>query len=225
MEKSWVLSSSIGRKFAMALSAIFLLVFLVQHLIINLSSVFSEEAFNELSHFMGTNPLIQFVLQPVLIIGILFHFIMGIVLELKNRNARGGSYAYSAGNANASWVSKNMIISGAVILLFLGLHMYGFWWHEMQVKYISPNEKLASDANRYYTELVAYFKNPIFVSFYVLSFLLLGLHLNHGFQSSFQSVGMQNKKYKSLIKSVGTAYSILVPFGFALVAIFHFLSN
>lgn len=225
MEKSWVLSSTIGRKFAMALSAIFLLVFLLQHLAINLSSLISVDTFNEISHFMGHNPLVQFVLQPVLVGGILFHFIMGFVLELKNRKARGGSYVYTAGNENASWMSKNMIISGLVILAFLGLHMYGFWWHEMQVKYLAPNEEAISDATRYYNELTAYFKNPYFVGIYIVSFALLGLHLNHGFQSSFQSVGMQGKKYKSLIKSIGTAYSIAIPLGFAIIAIYHFVSN
>ena len=84
---SGVIKSSLARKYAMALSGLFLVVFLLQHFTINLTSVFSEDVFNEISHFMGNNPLVQFVLQPILIFGVIFHFFMGFVLELKNRSA------------------------------------------------------------------------------------------------------------------------------------------
>ena len=77
----------------MAISAIFLMVFLLQHFLINITSVFSESLFNMLSHFMGTNPLVQFLLQPILIAGVLFHFIMGFVLEFENRKAASTGYA------------------------------------------------------------------------------------------------------------------------------------
>ena len=83
---SGLTNSSIGRKVAMSLSALFLMVFLLQHFAINITSVFSDSLFNQLSHFMGTNPLVQFGLQPVLIFGVVFHFIMGFVLELKTKN-------------------------------------------------------------------------------------------------------------------------------------------
>ena len=81
MSKSGLFQSSIGRKFAMALSALFLMIFLLQHLIINLTAVFSADAFNELSHFMGNNPIVQFIFQPILIFAVVFHFIMGVYLE------------------------------------------------------------------------------------------------------------------------------------------------
>ena len=85
---SGILNSSIGRKIAMALSAFFLMIFILQHFAINILSVFSPDTFNEVSHFMGTFWLIQFVLQPVLIFGVIFHFVMGFVLEIKNNKAR-----------------------------------------------------------------------------------------------------------------------------------------
>ena len=93
--------SSIGRKVAMALSGVFLVVFLAQHFIINITSVFSESIFNMLSHFMGNNPIVQFILQPILIAGVLFHFIMGFVLEWQNRQARPVSYAKFKGSRNS----------------------------------------------------------------------------------------------------------------------------
>ena len=125
-----------ARKYAMALSGLFLVFFLLQHFTINLTSVFSEDVFNQLSHFMGNNPLVQFVLQPVLILGVVFHFVMGFVLEIQNRKARANKYSANNGAANSSWMSRNMIISGAVVLSFLGLHFYDFWIPEMNYKYV-----------------------------------------------------------------------------------------
>ena len=215
--------STIGRKFLMALSAMFLLIFLLIHLSVNLLSLFGEEGpFNAASHFMGYNPLIQFAMQPVLIVGVVFHFVMGFVLELKNKNARPIKYAVAKNSGNSTWMSRNMIISGAVILAFLGLHFYDFWIHEMNYKYL---EGLAIDEGRYWEELHAKFADPIRVAFYVISFVLLRLHLSHGFQSSFQSIGARHPKYLKCVNTLGTWYSILIPLGFIIVAVFHFVTQ
>ena len=117
------LNSSIGRKIAMALSAFFLMVFIVQHFAINLLSVIDSNLFNKVSHFMGTNPIVQFVLQPILIFGVVFHFLMGFILEYKNKKARNVSYAINKGGANSTWMSRNMIYSGGFILVFLIIHL------------------------------------------------------------------------------------------------------
>lgn len=214
--------STIGRKFLMALSAMFLLVFLLIHLSVNLLSIFSEDAFNTASHFMGYNPLIQFVMQPVLVSGVIFHFVMGFVLEMKNKNARPVKYAVANNSGNSSWSSRNMIISGAVILAFLGLHMYDFWMHEMNYKYV---EALSINETRYWEELHAKFADLWRVIFYAVSFVLLGLHLSHGFQSSFQSIGARHPKYLKCVNTLGTWYSILIPLGFIVVAVFHFVTQ
>ena len=214
--------STIGRKFLMALSAMFLLVFLLIHLSVNLLSIFSEDAFNTASHFMGYNPLIQFVMQPVLVAGVIFHFVMGFVLEMKNKNARPVKYAVANNSGNSSWSSRNMIISGAVILAFLGLHMYDFWMHEMNYKYV---EALSINETRYWEELHAKFADLWRVIFYAVSFVLLGLHLSHGFQSSSQSIGARHPKYLKCVNTLGTWYSILIPLGFIVVAVFHFVTQ
>jgi len=133
---SGFLKSSIGRKVAMALSAFLLMSFLIIHFSINLLSVFSEATFNAASHFMGTNWLIQFLMQPVLIFGVVFHFVMGFVLEIKNKKARHISYVKNAGSANSTWMSRNMIWSGVVILAFIVLHFIDFWFPEINYKYI-----------------------------------------------------------------------------------------
>ena len=216
-----MIKSSIARKVAMAISGLFLILFLGQHFTINITSVFSEKIFNMLSHFMGNNPIVQFVLQPILIFGVIFHFIMGFVLELKNRKSRISKYVVFKGNTNASWVSRNMILSGIVVLSFLGLHFYDFWVPEMNYKYI---QFLPQDPNRYFSELVHKFHNPTRVIMYSLSFIFLGLHLFHGFASSFQSVGLNNK-FTIGIRWITSAFSIFVPAGFIFIAIFHYLNG
>ncbi len=206
----------------MALSALFLIIFLLQHFTINFTSVFSEKTFNELSHFMGTNPLIQFVMQPILMFGVAFHFIMGFVLEIKNRNARAVKYAKNNGAANSSWMSRNMIWSGLFILFFLGFHFNDFWIPEMNYKYI---EVKAEDPDRYYDEVVHMFENPVRVIIYCLSFVFLALHLLHGFQSAFQSMGARHDKYTPAIEKIGRAYAILIPLGFIFIAVFHYVNS
>ncbi|GAA4276621.1 succinate dehydrogenase cytochrome b subunit [Aquimarina mytili] len=210
-----LIKSSIARKVAMALSGLFLVFFLLQHFTINFTSIFSADVFNELSHFMGTNPLVQFALQPVLIFGVVFHFVMGFVLEIKNRNARAVKYAKYSGGANASWMSRNMIYSGLVILAFLGLHFYDFWIPEMVHKYV---EFAPEDPTRYYPELLHRFESPIRTGLYALSFVFLALHLWHGFASSFQSVGFNNK-YSVAATKFAKAFAIVIPLGFIVIAI------
>jgi succinate dehydrogenase / fumarate reductase cytochrome b subunit len=204
----------------MALSGLFLVLFLTQHFSINLLSIFSESSFNEVSHFMGNNPIVQFILQPILILGVLFHFSMGFILELQNSGSRSVKYVSYKGSANASWMSRNMIYSGIVILSFLGLHFYDFWVPEINYKYI---EVLPLNPDRYFEELVHKFESPVRVGIYVLSFVFLALHLLHGFASSFQSVGVNNK-YSKTIKYFTVAFSVVIPSGFIFIALFHHLN-
>jgi succinate dehydrogenase / fumarate reductase cytochrome b subunit len=214
-------SSSVARKFAMALSALFLVFFLLMHVTINTISLFSEEAFNKASHFMGTNPLIQFVMQPVLMAGIMYHIVMGIVLELKNKRARSVKYVVNNGGANSTWMSRNMIYTGLAVFLFLILHFKHFWVEEINYKYI---EKLPENPNRYYEELVHVFQSPITIVIYILAFIFLALHLLHGFQSAFQSLGVDSRKAKC-IKTIGKVYAIVVPSIFIVIALYHHFNH
>jgi succinate dehydrogenase / fumarate reductase cytochrome b subunit len=218
--------SSIGRKVSMALSAFFLMFFLLQHLAINLLSVFSPDTFNEVSHFMGTNPLVQFALQPVLIFAVVFHFVMGFILELKNKKAQGTSYAKNNGAANSTWFSRNMIYSGMTILAFIALHFIDFWFPEINTKFIQGDWSGVMegvDGYRYHEELVHKFINPIRVAAYAVAFVFLGLHLAHGFTSAFQSVGANSLRKK--LEKLGTAYAIIVPLGFIFIALYHHLNH
>ena len=211
---SGFLKSSIGRKIAMALSAFFLMVFILQHFAINILSVFNPDLFNEASHFMGNNPLVQFVLQPVLIFGVVFHFVMGFVLEFKNKASRNVSYAVNNGNANSTWMSRNMIYSGGFILIFLVIHFIDFWIPEINTKYVlGDSSGLLADGSdyRYFEELQHKFIPLWRVLLYCTGFVFLSLHLLHGFSSAFQSVGANNK-YTQALKGFGKhmRYSFLL---------------
>jgi succinate dehydrogenase / fumarate reductase, cytochrome b subunit len=219
--------SSIGRKVAMALSAFFLMFFLLQHFSINILSVFNPDLFNEVSHFMGTNFLVQFILQPILIFGVVFHFVMGFVLEIKNRKAQGVAYAKNNGAANSSWMSRNMIYSGIAILAFIILHFIDFWFPEINTKYIQGDTSgmiEGVEGYRYFHELQEKFVSPVRVGAYVLAFVFLALHLLHGFTSAFQSMGGTAGRKKTL-QTIGKAYSIIIPLGFIVIALYHHFNH
>jgi succinate dehydrogenase / fumarate reductase cytochrome b subunit len=222
-----ILNSSIARKFAMALSAFFLMFFLLQHLVINITSLIPNngETFNEISHFMGTNPLVQYALQPVLILGVVFHFVMGFILEIKNNNARAVKYAKNNGAANSTWMSRNMIWSGGFILVFIVIHFIDFWFPEINTKFIQGDwSGMHNGEFRYFEEMKHKFVAPWRVGLYIVGFAFLALHLLHGFNSAFQSVGANNKYTKGL-KTFGKLYATLIPLGFAVIALFHHFNH
>tara|TARA_B100000508_G_C11465374_1_gene281613 strand:- start:6045 stop:6719 length:675 start_codon:yes stop_codon:yes gene_type:complete len=222
--------TSIARKFLMALSGFFLLSFLLLHSTLNMLSVFAPDMFNIASHFMGTNPLIQFAMQPVLAFGVIFHLAMGLYLEFQNQKARNVKYAMNNPGENASWMSRNMYITGIMILLFLGLHFYDFWIPELVTKFgngdmsglINPADE--TSGYRYMAELRHKFHDPIRTGLYVIAFVFLALHLLHGFQSAFQSVGFRHNKYTPIIKKLGNIYAIVIPGMFVIIALFHFFN-
>jgi succinate dehydrogenase / fumarate reductase, cytochrome b subunit len=220
-------TTSVGRKILMALSGLFLIVFLLQHCTINILSVFAPDMFNEVSQFMGTNPIIQYVMQPVLAFGVFFHLIMGMYLERQNRIARPIKYTVNKPSANASWMSRNMIITGIVVMLFMGLHFYDFWFPELKTKFIDKDMTGLNAAGeyRYMEELVHQFSNKGRVAIYVLAFIFLSLHLLHGFQSAFQSVGFNHNKFTPIVKWLGNIFAVLIPALFIYIALFHYFTQ
>ena len=212
--------STIIRKFLMALSGFFLIVFLLQHFIINFLSVIDNELFNSASHFMGTNPIIQFFLQPILLFGVLFHLIMGIVLELKNRSSRPIKYSMNKPSQNSTWMSRNMIITGIMIMLFLFLHFYDFWIPEVKIKFVDGDwTGIQDDKFRYWQELNHKFHDGWRVLIYCISFIFLSLHLLHGFQSALKTFGiLENSKWKLLYK-LSMIFWLIIPLLFILIIV------
>ncbi len=218
MSKSGFLKTTLGRKFAMGLSALFLMFYLLIHLGINLTAVFSAEVFNMASDFMGTNPVVQWVLQPILFFAIIFHFVMGMYMERKNNAARPIKYVKNKGSANSTWMSRNMAITGLVILAFLIVHFIDFWIPEMNHKYYHIGAMTEFDGTNYYDRLMNHFSELWRVVLYSVSFVLLSLHLLHGAGSSWQSIGVSNK-FLNRKQKVWIWYATLVPLGFVFIAV------
>ncbi|MEZ4898159.1 MAG: succinate dehydrogenase cytochrome b subunit [Saprospiraceae bacterium] len=226
---SWVttfFTSSLGRKLVMALTGLFLILFLLVHLGGNLQLLRGDGgvAYNHFSEFMGHNPVIK-VIAYGLYFFILLHTVLGIRLWLANRNAKGRKYEVHT-TENASFASKNMAILGLLIFAFLLIHM-GDFWVKLQfnegvydtVRY----EGMTHSITDLYTGVIASLKRPTILVIYLIGFLALGFHLWHGFQSAFQTLGLNHYKYNGLIRFLGQAYAILVPLGFALISIYIIL--
>lgn len=223
---SGFLTSSIGRKIIMSLSGLFLILFLVVHLLGNLQLLKNDggEAFNVYAYFMTHNPLIKIISYSLYLL-ILVHAIQGTLLWLDNRKAKGKKYAIQVNNG-LNVFSKYMMHFGLIIFIFLMIHLYQFWLQmklgnlEM-VQYPDTNHLVAN----LYAPCLAVFADLKFVIFYVLCMMILSFHLWHGFSSAFQTLGINHQKYNSFIKWIGIIYAIIIPFGFAWIPVSMFLNH
>lgn len=198
--------STVGRKLVMALTGLFLCTFLVEHLYGNLLlyKLDAGLAFNEYSAWMAGNLFIRTV-EIGLFAGFLIHIIDGLYLTLQNKKARPVRYAVSQQTGNSSWFSRNMGLTGSVILVFLVIHLRSFFFPH---RVMHPENSMAYD-------VAVAFQANWYAALYVVAMVILGAHLNHGFQSAFQTIGMNNQKYKQTLKIAGTVFSLIIMIGFA----------
>jgi succinate dehydrogenase / fumarate reductase cytochrome b subunit len=209
----------------MSVTGLFLIGFLLAHLVGNIALLSSTgDKFNAYAHFMKHNPLIV-ASEVVLFLGFLFHIVQGLVLESGNRSSRTQKYAVANNNPKVDWRSKYMGPFGVVILLFLLIHLWDFF----RFKYVFP-EGLADvlvDGEMLpdlYARVHEVYKGSILhVILYPLAMIVMGLHLGHGFQSAFQSLGLRHKKYSPLISLVGGGYAVVVPLSFAVIPVLIYL--
>ena len=224
---SQFLNSSIGSKLVMSLTGLFLILFLAVHLAGNLQLLKDDggEAFNTYAYFMTHNPLIK-VISYGNYFFILFHAFTGVRLWLANRAARGGvNYAVQS-TKNSGFSARNMAWFGIIIFVFIVLHMVQFWGvmhfgNLAEVNYPNYPHPVAD----LFTLVADTYKNGLFVAFYVISMAVVGFHLWHGFQSAFQTLGLNHKKYTPLIKFIGMALSAVLSVGFAIIPILSFFKN
>jgi succinate dehydrogenase / fumarate reductase cytochrome b subunit len=218
------LTSSIGQKLVMSLTGIFLMLFLIIHLLGNLQLLATDEgeSFNTYAYFMTHNPLIKTV-SYTLYASILLHAFLGIALWTQNRGAAGLS-RYAATSVRPSEVpSRNMAWLGIVIFVFIVLHMWQFWYqmHWGGVPSLTyPG--MDYEVKNLYGPVSEAFSNPFYVGFYVISMIVIAFHLWHGFWSSLQTLGLNHKKYNSFIVGLGWIYSIAIPALFALIPVWFY---
>ena len=216
---SWLvksLNSSVGKKFVMAATGIGLILFLLIHLIGNLTLFGGPEAFNGYVATLDiVKPLIR-VIEVGLALVFIFHIINGVRLWIENKKANPKKYAINAQSKSSTLFSRTMLQTGSIVFIFLVLHLATFWYEFNFAGYAD------TASHDYYSIVVDWFRSPIYAGFYVIAVIILGFHLNHGFQSAFQTFGWNHKKYFSFITMLGSAYSILMAVGFASLPIYFY---
>ena len=228
MSKSFLAFSSITKKYTMAIAGLFLVVFLMVHLGINLFLLpiaeNHKEMFAEAAHFMGTNWIVK-VFELVLMAAFLIHIILGIVLHIQNKMARGYTYKV-ASKSTTSFMSKYIIWTGLVILAFLALHFYQFYFIKLGIVEAPLAANVPHPQEEHFYELAVYLfsSSMLYSILYIISFVVLGIHLNHAFQSAFQSLGLNHKKYTPAIKAIGKVYSVVVPLGYIIIPLYFILT-
>lgn len=229
MSKSFFAFSSITKKYTMAIAGLFLVVFLLVHLGINLFLLpiaeNHKEMFAEAAHFMGTNWIVK-VFELVLIGTFLLHMLLGIILYFQNRMARGQGYKVSS-KSTTSFMSRYIIWTGLVIFMFLGLHFYHFYFIKIGLVEAPIAANILHPQEEHFYELAVYmFSNDMLYSIiYMFAFVVLGIHLNHAFQSAFQSLGINHKKYTPAIKVIGKVYSVVIPLGYIIIPLYFLLTT
>ncbi len=197
----------------MGLTGLFLIVFLVVHCGVN-ALIFMNDGgvlFNEAAEFMATNILIR-TMEIVLFLGILVHIFQGLYLVFENKKARPVQYSMTNGKANSKWYSRSMGLLGTLLLIFLIIHLRHFWYVSRLTDELNINETL-------FDEMKEVFTIPWVIAVYLLGMISLSYHLMHGFQSAFQTMGWNHKKYTPIIKAIGFWYSIIIPLIFSLMPI------
>lgn len=216
----------------MALTGLFLCLFLVGHLLGNLQLMVSGEeartAFNEYALFMTTFPLVK-ILSYLTYFSILFHAVDGFLLAWQNMKARPQKYAHNKPGTNSSWASRKMALLGSVLLAFIIVHM-GQFWFRMHFGDIPTQMIEGVEHKDLYTVVICFFQNGslglVWTLIYAACMVVIALHLSHGFQSAFQSLGLRHPKYTPLIRKAGLAFAVLVPLGFAIIPLFiHFMMD
>ena len=220
-----IFSSSIGKKLIVAFAALFLILFLLVHLGINLTLILCESSkpFNVAAHFMATNIVIK-VFEVVLFGGLLLHIIYTVTLQIQNWLSRPTRYRIP-NYSQISFFSKFMIWLGGIILIFLIIHLANFYFKSK----FGHVEEITYDNINYYPDLSSLVKQkfqiPGFVIFYIACFLFLGFHLWHGFQSAFQTLGLNHKVYTPVIKKIGWIYTIIVVSGFTTIPLVIYFTH
>jgi succinate dehydrogenase / fumarate reductase cytochrome b subunit len=221
-------TSSIGRKLVMAITGVSLILFLIVHVTVNAcmwAIIFDPndngEVFNKAAHFLGQT-LVPRVLEIGLFLFFIIHIIQGYVLEASNRSKRGTPYAMNYGNRGSTWYSRSMGLLGTLIFLFLIVHIYDFWIPSR----FGGLDMVMYDNKEYhnlYGEMIKVFQNPFIVVLYIAGCISLAYHLAHGFQSSFKTLGVHNKRHNAMLTGIGYAFAIIVSLVFAMMPVSVYL--
>ena len=231
MSKGSFLNASIGRKFLMSITGLFLVMFIFVHLSINLLLIFDDSGrlYNIGANFMATNPLIK-IMEPVLALGFLVHIIWALIITLKNMQARPVKYNKTNQGVNSAWSSRNMLILGGLVFVFLGIHLYNFWW---KIKFagdpllehigVEQGGALVQMENSYLLVSELFKTSNLYCFIYIIGGCLLGLHLSHGFWSAFQTIGLNNDIWRKRFYFLANVIGVIFALGFSIIPIYFMI--
>ncbi|MBR6103427.1 MAG: succinate dehydrogenase/fumarate reductase cytochrome b subunit [Paludibacteraceae bacterium] len=229
----WLFNSSIGKKVLMSVSGIFLVLFLIFHACMNFVAVFSLKAYDVVCGFLGAN-WYAVVGTMVLAGGFLLHICVAFWLTLTNQKARGDEYAIANHAPGVSFASKNMLPLGIIVLVGLFLHFYMFWSKMMLAELIEADKQAftiagiavnagAAEGGKF---LLYYFSQPVVVVGYIIWLGAIWCHLNHGFWSALQTMGLNNDIWMKRLKLIATIFTSVVVGAFAFVVLYMcFIAN
>ncbi len=221
MNSSFLRFSSITKKIWMAFLGLFLMIFLVVHLGINLCLLRDDGGawFTAAAHFMGTNYIVK-VFEIGLFAGFILHILLGIILQVQNWMARPVRYMVS-NKTETPFLSKYMIYTGGIVLVFLVIHFINFYF--IKLGWVS-NPNMSPDGEPdFYTITQQLFANPVYSILYIFLFIVLGFHLNQAFQAAWQTLGINHPQYTTCLQRFGTFYAIVVPLGFIVIPLYYLL--
>lgn len=223
---SWLLNSSIGKKLIMSITGIALILFLLFHASMNVTAVFSEDAYNTICSLLGAN---WYAVAATGALGALvaIHFIYALILTLQNRKARGNdAYAVNVRPKNVEWASQNMFVLGVIVIGFMVLHFSQFWYkmmftelmghHEVALggEMVSPQDGAAF--------IKYYFSQTWVVVAYLVWYVALWFHLSHGFWSAVQTIGWNNHVWMNRWKVISQVTATVICLAFAFVTIYFY---
>lgn len=226
----WLLYSSIGKKLIMSISGLFLVLFLLFHLSMNVAAVFSGEAYNMVCSLLGSN-WYAVAATLVLAAGVVIHFVYAIILTLQNRKARGNDrYAINARPKGVEWASQNMFVLGLIVILFMLLHFSQFWYKMMFAELIGHHEVALGSAMVSPQDGAAfinyYFQgNAVITVLYLIWYVALWFHLTHGFWSAIQTIGWNNTIWMNRWECISKIVATVICGLFAIITIIFFLNG
>ena len=227
MNKGSFLSASIGRKFLMSLTGLFLVTFIIIHMSVNLLMIFDDtgELYNIAAHFMATNPFIK-IMEPILALGFIIHILWSLIITVQNMRARPVGYNKTSQGVNSTWASRNMLILGALIGVFLVLHIYDFWW-KIKVSgspLLEMSTGTAEEMHNTYALVTTLFKQSIiYCLIYIAGGILLGLHITHGFWSAFQTIGLNNSVWRKRLFVLANIIGWIFAVGFGVIPLYFMI--
>ncbi len=216
----WLIDSSIGRKLVMSITGTFLVLFLLFHSCMNIVVIISPDGYNTICEFLGAN-WYAIVGTTMLAAGFVIHILYALYLTYQNMRARGNErYAVTSNQKSVDWSSQNMLVLGAIVLGFLGLHMFNFWY-KMQFAELSGIETgqfHPADGAAYVKDL---FSNWAYCAIYIVWLSALWFHLTHGVWSALQSLGLNNKTWLPRVKMIANVISTIVILMFMSIPLYY----